>query len=79
MEAIFQKLYFDSLKKRGIEILIIGIKNNYEYKNFNKNIIEVKLGSLNIIFQILKNNKIKNIIFAGSIKRPTIKDLTLDF
>ena len=45
------KIIFDSLKKRGIEILIIGIKNNYEYNNFNKNIIEVKLGSLSTIYQ----------------------------
>ena len=73
------KIVFNSLKERGIEVLIIGIKNNYKYKNLNKDTLEVKLGSLNLIFKILKNNKIKNIIFAGSIKRPTLKDLSLDF
>ena len=73
-----------SLLKINIKSHIIGIQNNFEIPK-NKNLINnftydlVKLGSLTKIIKILENRKIKNIIFAGSIKRPSINDISIDF
>ena len=71
-------LIYKSLIYYNKNVIIIGIKNNFaNIYNFKK-INEVKLGSLSKIFKILNDNNINKIIFAGSIKRPTLKDLSLD-
>ncbi len=73
-----------SLLLKNIKSHIIGIKNNFEIKK-NKNLINnftydiVKLGSLTKIIKILEKRKIRNIIFAGFIKRPSISDISIDF
>ena len=66
----------DILNKKGYKVYIIGIKNNFiNSKKLTKNFSMVKLGSLSKILKILKNENIKKIILAGSIKRPSFKDL----
>ena len=72
-------IIYNSLLKKNKETYIIGIKNNFNSKKIKNNFIEVKLGSLSKILNFLKKNKIKNLIFAGSIKRPGVMDFTLDF
>ena len=69
----------NSLKKNNIKVFILGIKNNFDLKNIPYDYEIVKLGSLSKILNILKKNKINKLIFAGSIKRPSIKDFSLDF
>ena len=69
----------DILNKKGHKVYIIGIKNNFiNSKKLTKNFSMVKLGSLSKILKILKNENIKKIILAGSIKRPSFKDISLD-
>ena len=69
----------NSLKKNNIKIFIVGIKNNFNLKNISYDYEIVKLGSLTKILKILKKNKVNKLIFAGSIRRPSIKDFSLDF
>ena len=66
------------LIKSGKNVFLIGIKNNFKYKNINNSFV-LNLGSLGKILRILNENNIKKLIFAGSIKRPSINDLSIDF
>jgi len=72
-------IIYKSLVKNKKNVYLIGIKNNFNSNSKLKNFSEVKLGSLGKIIQILKKHNINKLIFAGSIKRPSIKDLALDF
>jgi len=72
-------IIYNSLIQNKKNVYLIGIKNNFNSNYKIKNFSEVKLGSLGKIIKILKKNKINKLIFAGSIKRPSIKDLSLDF
>ena len=51
-------------------------KNNKFYNNHH--VVDLDILSVKKIFKVLDSNKIKHIIFAGSIKRPGIKDLGFD-
>ena len=69
----------NSLAKKNFDVtyfLLNSVKNKKIYKktkHININILSVKK-----IINTLRSNKIKKIIFAGSIKRPSIKDLGFD-
>ena len=68
------------LLKNGHNVFIIGIKNNFNHTKYKfTNFEEVKIGSISKILSILKKKNIKNIIFSGSIKRPSFRDISLDF
>ena len=69
----------NSLEKKNIEItffLLSSIKNKNIYKN--KKFVDINILSIKKIIDSLKKNKIKKIIFAGSISRPSIKDIGFD-
>ena len=69
----------ESLKKKNFNIiyfLLKNIENKNKYKN--ENFINIDILSIKKIINNLKKNEIKNIIFAGSLKRPSIKDLGFD-
>ena len=70
----------NNLKKNKFEVFIIGIKNNFKSNKFKGkfNFVEHKIGSLTKILNSLKKEKINQIIFAGSIKRPSYKDYSFD-
>ena len=66
-----------SKKKFDVTFLIIdSVKNKKIYKKEKHLIINIL--SIKKIINTLKKNKIQKIIFAGSIKRPSIKDLSFD-
>ena len=62
--------------KYDVIFLSLNNKNNKFYNNYNA--INIDILSIKKIFKVLDSNKVKNIIFAGSIKRPGIKDLGFD-
>ena len=72
-------LIYNSLNNKGYNISIIGIKYNFNSKIKFLNIEIIKIGSISKILKFLKKNNINKIIFAGSIKRPSLKDISLDF
>ncbi len=63
-------------KNYDITFLSLNNKNNKYY--IDHNFVNIDILSIKKIFKVLDLNKIKYIIFAGSIKRPGIKDLGFD-
>ncbi len=66
----------DSLSKKNYNVTYLSLNINnllLNEKNINIGILSIKK-----ILKVLDSNNIKNIIFAGSIKRPSIKDLGFD-
>ena len=70
-------LYLNKIK---VNFIVLKIKNfavSEEYKKFNS--YSLRMGQGYKAIQILKENKIKKIIFLGALKRPTLIDLKPDF
>ena len=67
------KEIFSSLNFRKKKFIILNLSN----KNY-KNSIKIKLGKFGKIIKILKKNKVKEVIFAGQVKRPSLQDMNLD-
>ena len=63
-------------KNYDVTFLSLNNKNNKFYSNHK--IIDINILSIKRILKTLELNKIRHIIFAGSIKRPGIKDLGFD-
>ena len=63
-------------KNYNVTFLSLNNKNNKFYNNHH--VIDLDILSVKKIFKVLDSNKIKHVIFAGSIKRPGIKDLGFD-
>ncbi len=63
-------------KNYDVTFFSLNDKNNKLY--YNHNIVDINILSIKKIFKTLDYNCIKHIIFAGSIKRPGIKDLGFD-
>ena len=63
-------------KNYDVTFLSLNNQNNKFYTNYN--VIDIDILSIKKIFNILDSNEIKYIIFAGSLKRPGIKDLGFD-
>ena len=68
----------DSLIKKNYDILYLLLNNNNKIF-LNEKFVNINILSIKNILKILESNNIKNIIFAGSIKRPSIKDIGFDF
>ena len=68
----------NSLLNKNYEVIFLSLnnKNNRFYNNHK--IIDIDILSIKKIFKVLNSNKIKHIIFAGSLKRPGIRDLGFD-
>ena len=57
-------------------LILKSTKNKYKYKK--QKFINIDILSVKKIIDILNKNKINKIIFAGSLRRPSIKDLGFD-
>ena len=58
--------------------LIIDLTNNKNYKN-DKNSYPASIGQFGKIIKILRENKCKQVLFAGKVKKPNFSKLKLDF
>jgi len=68
-----------SLLNRNYDVTFLSLNNkNNKFSSFY-NVVNIDILSIKKIFKVLDSNNIKFIIFAGSIKRPGIKDLGFDF
>ncbi len=67
------KEIFFSLNKIKKKYLIFNLSN----KNI-KGSINIQLGQFGKILKILKQNKIRNVIFAGHVNRPNLRSLKFD-
>ncbi len=69
----------NSLIKKNFDItylLLNSVKSKKIYKKHNY--VDINILSIKKIINILKKNNIQKIIFAGSIRRPSIKELGFD-
>tara|TARA_B100000989_G_scaffold222681_1_gene170259 strand:- start:1414 stop:2226 length:813 start_codon:yes stop_codon:yes gene_type:complete len=68
----------NSLLNKNFDVYFLSL-NNKNNKLYNKHkILNIDILSIKKILKVLESNNIKHIIFAGSIKRPGIKDLGFD-
>ena len=76
-ETKFPKEILKKIKKRRIKYLIIDLSKN---KNFikEKKSYTVSIGQFGRIIKILKENKCKKVLFAGTVQRPNFSKLKLD-
>jgi len=66
------------LKKKKIKYFIIDLTKNNKFKN-DKNCFFVSIGKFGKILDLIHSKKCKKVIFAGSISKPKISSLKLDF
>ena len=68
----------NTLLNKNYDVIFLNLnhQNNKFYNN--QKIIDINILSIKKILKTLDHNNIKYIIFAGSIKRPSIKDLGFD-
>jgi len=66
------------IKKRHLKYLIIDLTKR---KRFNKNrhSYPVSIGQFGKIIKVLKENKCRKVLFAGTVKKPNFSKLKLDF
>ena len=76
-EKNFPKEIYKSIKKKKINYLIIDLTKNKVYKK-DKHSHSVSIGQLGKIINIFKSKKCKNVLFAGSVKKPVFSKLRLD-
>ena len=67
-----------SLLNKKYDVVFLSLNNNNNRLYANYNVVDIDILSIKKILKVLDFNKIKHIIFAGSIKRPGIKDLGFD-
>lgn len=61
------RVYISCLETETNESLFIG----YDHQSF-------KIGSVGLVINFFKEHQVKNIVFAGSIKRPELKSIKVD-
>ena len=70
----------DNLIKNNFNVIFFVFEEFYNTQSYNKyNSKVIKLNSVKIIIDLLRDNSIKNIIMAGNIMRPSLTDLSFDF
>ena len=76
-ENNFPKYILRKIKKKR-KFIIIDLTSKKTFKNI-KNSFSVSIGQFGKIISILKKNKCKKVLFAGSVKKPNFSKVKLDF
>jgi len=66
------------LQERSTKFLLIDIVGNRSLSVCNASIYRTSPGQVGKILKILKKNKVTDVLFIGSLKRPSFKDLRFD-
>jgi DUF1009 family protein len=74
----FPKEILKTIKKKRIDYLIIDLSKKKIFKKDKKS-YSVSIGQFGKIINILKENKCKNVLFAGKVNKPKFFKLKLDF
>ena len=74
----FPKAILKTVKKRRIKYLIIDLSKSKKFKQ-NRKSYSVSIGQFGKIFNILKENNCKKVLFAGKVNKPNFSKLKLDF
>jgi len=73
----FPKQILKNIKKNKIKYLIIDLSKNNFFKK-DPHSISISIGQLGKIFDSLKVNKCKKVLFAGKINKPKFSSLKMD-
>ena len=73
----FPKEILKRIKQKKIKYFIIDLSKNKSFKN-DKNSKNVSIGQFGKIIDLLKENRCKRVLFAGKVKKPKFKKLSLD-
>ena len=76
-ESDFPIQILKKIKKKHLKYLIIDLTNG-RFKN-DKHSHKVSIGQFGKIIKILKDNRCKQVLFAGKVKKPNFSKLRLDF
>lgn len=69
-----------SISSAGNQVVIIAIEGEANPEDFmNFNVTFVKWGEVGRIIRIFRQNKVKDIVIIGSVKRPNLKNFRTDF
>ena len=73
----FPKIILNTIKRKKIKYLIIDLSRSRKFKK-DKNSYSVSIGQFGKILNILKENKCKQVLFAGRVNKPNFSKLKLD-
>ena len=73
----FPKQILKKIKKNKIKYFIIDLSKNNFFKK-DPHSISIGIGQLGKIFETLKKNKCKKVLFAGKINKPKFSSLKMD-
>ena len=73
----FPKQILKKIKRNKIKYFIVDLSKNNFFKK-DPNSISIGIGKLGKIFEVLKKNKCKKVLFAGKINRPKFSSLKMD-
>lgn len=68
-----------SCQKRNTYLIVIGFESQIHLNEMNVPYAQFSIGSIGKILAHLKKHNIKQIVFAGNIKRPSLKELQVDW
>jgi DUF1009 family protein len=77
-ETEFPKEILKKIEKKHLKYLIIDLSKKRNFKK-NKHSYPVSIGEFGKIISILKKNKCKKVLFAGTVKKPNLSKIKLDF
>ena len=73
----FPKQILKKIKKNKIKYFIVDLSKNSFFKK-DRHSISIGIGQLGKIFNALKKNKCKKVLFAGKINKPNFLSLRMD-
>jgi DUF1009 family protein len=73
----FPKQILKKIKKNKIKYFIVDLSKNNFFKK-DPHSISIGIGQLGKIFEVLKKNKCKKVLFAGKINKPKFSSLKMD-
>jgi UDP-2,3-diacylglucosamine hydrolase len=75
-EGNLPKVLIKKLNDKKLKFIVINLINK---KKFKKNFYNLNISQFSKIISILKSNKCKEVVLAGKVIRPSIKDLKFDY
>ena len=75
-EGNLPKVLIKKLNTKKLKFIVINVINK---KKFKKNFYNLNISQFSKIISILKVNKCKEVVLAGKVIRPSIKDLKFDY
>ena len=73
------RLVIDTLKQGKSEFIVLALQGHADQlATKEQNCYDVHIGKVGTILKLLKQHKVKQIVFAGSVKRPSLLSLKLD-